>query len=682
VIAGLLVAWGCASGRPAQTACDPTMEPCEVDANTNAPDAAPDGPPGKGFGEPCTDRAQCESNLCIVVGTHGTCTQFCPTCPDGYGCVGVLGIDVDGQISFVCVPSSTQLCTACSQDTECTLIGMDKCLTALDGDRYCSQDCSAIQCPTGYDCQNVDIGGTNFKQCVPSSGACDCNASNPGAMQACNIATPFNVCVGAQTCGGATGWGTCDPPSATDDPDPSFEDSNCDGIDGDIQRGIFVSGAGANTANCGLTFSAPCQTIQFGITRAQQAGRPDVFVQSGTYTGPIAMANGISVFGGYDVTWQRAPYTTPGHIVTINGGNPAVTFDTLTAQTILDDVIVQGTNAGGGGASAIGVLVTGSQSAELRGVLIDPGNGGVGVDGSGGSIGGAGGTGGGGTPGCEDSSFPCSSCSRPPGGIGGASSCLKGGNGGLPGNGGGKGLAGAGGGGGTPGGAGSTCGGQPTCNGSVGGTGANGGAGANGGGGSPLGGFAGTTYLPANGGNGSGGLAGAGGGGGGGGGGGDDSCDSYGSSGGGGGGGGCPGFGGIRGLGGGGSFGLVVLDSTLVIDSSTVVGRTGGNGGRGGAGGIGGAGGAGGPGGPYGGSGEQDDGGFGGAGGPGGRGGNGGDGGGGGGGPSIGVVCLGTSTTTVTSIASTIMGGTGGIGGTSAAPGNPGTSAPTLNCTF
>src|SRR6185295_13231649 len=124
-----------------------------------------------------------------------------------------------------------------------------------DGDRTCARDCSSVSCPVGYGCRDVTIGGATYQQCMATSGACDCTAANPGAMQPCNIMTPWNVCLGAQTCGGATGWGTCSPPSATDDPDDQYVDSNCDGIDGDLTKAIFVSPAGVNSASCGLVYT-------------------------------------------------------------------------------------------------------------------------------------------------------------------------------------------------------------------------------------------------------------------------------------------------------------------------------------------------------------------------------------------------------------------------------------------
>src|SRR4051812_3431056 len=146
------------------------------DGNTStfedAPEAPVDAPPKNDFGEPCTKNDQCESGLCILVGTSGQCTKTCGDCPASYGCLGVTGIQVEGQVTFVCVPTSSQLCTTCTQDSECTLVGMDKCVTYPDGDKACAQDCTTIGCPTGFACNTVNIGGSNYKQCMAASNAC------------------------------------------------------------------------------------------------------------------------------------------------------------------------------------------------------------------------------------------------------------------------------------------------------------------------------------------------------------------------------------------------------------------------------------------------------------------------------------------------------------------------------
>jgi hypothetical protein len=676
------IAAGCASSSSRAT-CDPqTGSNCEVDAGLPG-EASVDGAPKRGFGEECTDRDQCESDLCVHVGTSGVCTMTCGECPDGWGCLGVTGVDIDGQVTFVCVPESNQLCTPCTQHSECSYVGMDLCVAYDDGDKYCSRSCETVTCPTGYDCETINVGGTNYEQCMPASGACDCSATNPGQMQPCNIVTPFGVCIGAQTCGGASGWGACEPPSPVDDPDAGYEDSNCDGIDGDMERAIFVAGGGVNSGSCGLVYTNPCQTIPFAMSRAQAAGRPHIYVQSGTYNGSLTMVAGISIFGGYDFNWQRAPHSDPGHGVTITGGVIGVRFDAITQPTWLDNVIVQSANATAAGASSIGVLVTGSTGIELRGVLVDPGAGAPGNPGNDGFVGGGGGVGGTGTPGCEDSGTGCGDCPQPAVGTRGASPCGRlGGLGGVPGKGGNNGAYGGEGINEGWGGQGSTCHSSRACDGTVGTPGAYGGPGTNGSGGLAIGTFSGSSYFPSAGTLGVTGGHGNGGGGGGGGGGGTNFCDSYGSSGGGGGGGGCGGGGGTGGTGGGGSFGVIAYNSQLVIDSATVMGRTGGAGGRGGTGGSPGTGGTGGWGGAYGGDDEQDDGGDGARGGRGGDGGRGGHGGGGGGGPSIAVVCLGTSTGTASALASTLVAGTGGLGGSSGAPGQNGLSAMTHGCPF
>ena len=104
-------------------------------------DSPPDAPQ-LGFGQPCTDSSQCASDICLLVSTGGTCTQTCGTCPTGYGCFGVIGGVDPGQISFVCVTETSQLCSPCQASTECTQIGMDECVTETSGRDYCARDCS------------------------------------------------------------------------------------------------------------------------------------------------------------------------------------------------------------------------------------------------------------------------------------------------------------------------------------------------------------------------------------------------------------------------------------------------------------------------------------------------------------------------------------------------------------
>ncbi|MDB4965479.1 MAG: hypothetical protein JWN44_1168, partial [Myxococcales bacterium] len=323
-------------------------------------DLSPTGPM-LGFGDSCDNNAQCKSNICIFVGTGGVCTDLCvnATCPAGWGCLGVGGAIDPGTVTYVCVPNSTQLCTPCSHDGECSVGGKDRCLESPVGGHYCGRDCSKIACPNGFSCQDVPVSdmGT-FKQCVPTSGACDCDAGKAGMTVTCPITTPFGTCDGTRTCMGAGGWtSSCAPPGPTDSPDDTYKDDNCDGIDGDISKGIFVATAAAaalDDATCG-TLAKPCKTINYGINQAAGQALRYVYVQAGVYNENVVMFNGVDIVGGYDAKWQRASRGTAGHNVSIQGGFNStesqfitVQAHNLTALTTLWDLDVYGANANDG----------------------------------------------------------------------------------------------------------------------------------------------------------------------------------------------------------------------------------------------------------------------------------------------------------------------------------------------
>ncbi len=718
----LAAAAGCASSKSAGT-CDPEASDCSCSATVTCVDGyrcdlgtgacvldldagvdAPTDAPRKGFGAPCLDKDECESEICLHVGTGGRCTQVCSggDCPESWGCFGVIGAIEPGTVDEVCVPVTEQLCSPCAMDAECTQIGADRCLSYPDGKQFCGRDCSTVGCPTGFACTDLTIGGLATKQCVPTSGACDCDASNMGATEACTIMTPFmTACAGTRTCAGATGWGSCAPPAMTDSPDGSYQDANCDGIDGEVTRGIFVAGAGANGPNCGLTSATPCQTISFGIVRAVTVGRNQVFVQAGTYNEVVVMLNGVSVYGGYDVGWQRAGYTSAGHVVTITGaqdtGNGGasewltVRAHDLIVPVTIADVILRGPMASGtvagNGRSSYAVHVQ-AATVRLERVRIEAGNGADGAAGSAGTDavivdrqpymdGARGGDG-------REYDTVCDTSGQGAGGARGTNSCAMSPSG--------RGMNGGGGGAGgtmdTSCGFSGSCAVSGNCNARAGAGGANadsvsgvngtGGAGgsgldqcgptgsgnpgftANGAGGTRVnGGAIAAGYWYGRAGNGGGtGENGGGGGGGGGAGGCDNGTDSYGGGGGGGGAGGCAARGGGGGGGGGGgAFGVFVTGNATVMIEGCALQR--GNGGKGGDGGSGGRGqspgqgnlGGNGPGGATPGSG-----------GGGAHGGHGGGGAGGQGGRSIGLAWTPGSTVTQDC---TIGGGVAGAGGAS-----------------
>ena len=134
----------------------------------------------------------------------------------------------------------------------------------------------------------------------------------------------------------------------------------------------------ANSGTCGLTYQTPCATISHGIIRGAQTSRPNVFVQTGTYSEVVVLVNGINVWGGYSVTWQRGPYSNAAHRVTIvgaqdNGIGGSGEFMAVRAHGLIDPVtradrIIQGPNAAGlggttgrDGRSSYGLHVDGAQ---------------------------------------------------------------------------------------------------------------------------------------------------------------------------------------------------------------------------------------------------------------------------------------------------------------------------------
>ena len=338
-------------------------------------------------------------------------------------------------------------------------------------------------------------------------------------------------------------------PGAVDKPDLNFQDTNCDGIDGDVNKAIFVSLAGNDAAPGTLT--NPKRNILAAITAAGAANK-DVYIAGGTYFESLPAVNNVGLYGGYEpVTGKRSASQETiiqGATAILAQGDVGVVLQQLTLRGIPD---------ASGNSYAIraipSAITTGTPSKILlERVKAEANAGSTGAGGSTGSTGIAGfGFGGGG------------------GGIGGLGNGILGALGG-----GGFGNGGLGGGvfpnldaegdNGGQGGIGSTVGSQglinpsdsPTWNRSSASTGGQGSGGGGGGGGR---GGVGATLLNALRG-GTGGPGGTGGGG---------------------------GFGGSGGQSGGGSFGAYLFNSTLTAVDSKLSGGAGGAGGNGGSGGFG-----------------------------------------------------------------------------------------------
>lgn len=509
--------------------------------------------------------------------------------------------------------------------------------------------CNAIDddCDTDID-EGFDLDGDTFASCGG-----DCNDADPDIH-----------------------------PGAFDDPDTLFIDDNCDGIDGDVARAAFVAPSGVDGTGC--TLAAPCLSIGHGASvAAADPQRDQVFVQAGSYDEILVVPTGIAIVGGYDILWQRAARTVPGHTATIVGGYSAaadawVTVQALSVTASFADLVLAGPAAASTGDSSI-VVHSKLSTLQLARVTFQQGDG---ADGAAGAAGidadpfpapsGVDGLDG------QEEAVVCSNFRRPGGGAGvhfcdgsNRSGAAGGAGGGMDTN-----CSGPNG----------TCS-SSGCNASVGLSGGTSPSGALGGDGGAGGGTCASTAavegtrgllhdgLAGTGQNSRGFLEGlnqwrgrsgtAGGlgshGGGGGGGGGAGGCDTgfpedRGPSGGGGGAGGCrASSAGGGGGAGGGSFGIVAIQSTVVVTASLFIRGSGGGGGAGGAGAAGQPGGDGGLGGNAG-----PDTGPAGPGGVGARGGHSGGGGGGAGGLSYGLFSFESA---VTSTGNSVVGGSSGPGG-------------------
>ncbi|MBC7975319.1 MAG: DUF1565 domain-containing protein, partial [Myxococcales bacterium] len=161
---------------------------------------------------------------------------------------------------------------------------------------------------------------------------------------------------------------------------------------------VFVALSGDDGA--AGTKAAPVRTIAAAITKAAAANPVRaVFVQAGAYEEAIEMADGVSIFGGFDTTWTRVASAT----TEIIAPSPAVVFDDLAASTALDGLTIKSADATEAGTSSVAVVVTGSPKVELRGVTLLPGRGANGVSGTDGTNGGIGLAGGVGKKGVERS---------------------------------------------------------------------------------------------------------------------------------------------------------------------------------------------------------------------------------------------------------------------------------------
>ena len=158
-------------------------------------------------------------------------------------------------------------------------------------------------------------------------------------------------------------------PESPDLPDDGFADTNCDGIDGDADRAIFVSASGSDSDPG--TRSRPKQTILQGINAAATEGK-DVYIAQGTYPERINLHDGVSLYGGFLADWSRAEAADVRVSGARNavGHTEAVHAEQIAARTVLADLTLAPATPAGSGASSYGVFAVEAPGLVLDGVTI------------------------------------------------------------------------------------------------------------------------------------------------------------------------------------------------------------------------------------------------------------------------------------------------------------------------
>ena len=606
--------------------------------------------------EPCSTDDNCvlDGAQCVQLSDGKFCSKECVNnteCPAGYTCQPYGGgkqcIPVTNSCG--CDGSNTDLSKSCSA-TWPPEPAQGEPFTQCFGNQFCTVNGWSDCVLPGEVCDGIDndcngaiddgflVGGkyvldTNCGQCGNN-----CTFLQfPNANGVCDISTPVPDC--AMECqpgffdvnlNPADG---CECQFASEIDTPDGLDQNCDGVDGELDNGIFVAKNGSDF-NPG-TMDEPMLTVQGALDSAFAAGLRDVYVATGVYMQSLSLRQGVRVYGGYssdflqrnillyETVLMGEPYSPQ-----LPGVVNAVSITGQAGSTRLDGFTIFGRNNNNEGGSSYAAYVRDcSEAVSLSSNRIVAGNGGNGSGGQPGLDGTDGTSGAAGSSAFAYGSNNCNAGEVSGGGSGGARFCgganASGGAGGdsycpvfsSP-NAGEYGVDGSG-----PGGVGgdagwdgrftSSCGlcTVPTSNnpseGEDGAKGANGDLGDSGDGCAAASGqVVNGLWSSVDGGPGGEGADGDGGGGGGSGGGADvtqsylNCNDQIGGTGGGGGSGACSGTGGTAGSGGGASFGLFVFFSAPPVSLPSLAGNLveagiGGAGGAGGAGGTGGVGGTG-----------------------------------------------------------------------------------------
>lgn len=120
--------------------------------------------------------------------------------------------------------------------------------------------------------------------------------------------------------------------------------------------GIFVSAAGK--ADGKGTRSDPLPTIAAAVTKAVNTKHPRIYICDGKYNEPIKLTSAVSVYGGFDCTWANTgvkPKITPAK-------GPAIDVSGVADEFVIQDVDATGSSdIAVKGSSSIGAFISKSK---------------------------------------------------------------------------------------------------------------------------------------------------------------------------------------------------------------------------------------------------------------------------------------------------------------------------------
>jgi len=146
-----------------------------------------------------------------------------------------------------------------------------------------------------------------------------------------------------------------------------------------------VTKTGSDIAGCG-TEGSPCLTINFGLIRAQEDGLKNVRVGIGTYAEAVVLKNGISLWGGFNSTWDRTSQSEiTGGLFQPDNEYIGIKSENITDQTVISDFIIKSPNASIAGKSTYALHMLNSTGLQLQNCNLDPGSGAPGSTGTAGT---------------------------------------------------------------------------------------------------------------------------------------------------------------------------------------------------------------------------------------------------------------------------------------------------------